>query len=313
VRTVLTPLISHVREFPATVHGLIDTENPVSPAVAKSAEQWGNDYATARDLVRRLTPPAGPRGQQAARLYETGAMLYVESARTASAAALAAPSGARTSMAAKSERLYVLGDRMFDSAFRLLNIDGALTPSVLRFPAAVPGDSNAPVSVGPPASSSLGVPVPTAAWLESHSTDLAQLADLVRSMSGKRSALQAGQRLIAAPISDAPAQEAVTSLRLAALVKGEMESASGESAVPGQAERLSLMADRVWNSALAVLGSSSGVDEDPLAIPAAPSDDVLYTGGVFDGRPPPLNPGDPVDKGLPGGLPTLDPMSLIGR
>lgn len=317
VRQSMAPLVQHVREFPASLRALASPDATVSPALTTSIATWEGDYATARDLVRRLTPPAGTTGSvEAARLYETGAMLYVEAARSASAASKASAPGPRKAIAVKAERLGALGDRMFDSAFRLLNVAGAISPSELRFPAAVPGDVD---GLEPPAGPVVGPssqpPAPADAWTRAHTADLARLAGMARATSSTRTELDSAQRRLAAPVSDVAAQEAVNGLRLAVLVVGESAADGPENrGVPDQSARLALIGTRLWNSVLGLLGSASGfADAAALTLPLASSEDLLLEGGAFDGHPPALNPGDPVDKGLPGGLPVLDPMALIGQ
>jgi hypothetical protein len=317
VRQSMAPLVQHVREFPASLRGLASSDATGSPPLAASIAAWEDDYATARDLVRRLTPPARITGAvEAALLYETGAMLYVEAARAASAAVSAPAPAPRQAIAVQGERLYRLGDRMFDSAFRLLNVGGALSPSEFRFPAAVPGDvEGLPAPVGPAAAAGpVAAPASPDAWGRAHSTDLARVAEMTRDASTPRAAFDGAQRRLADPVSDPVAQEAVTGLRLAVLVLGERAEGEAENQrVPEQSERLTLIGTRLWNSALGLLGSASGFAEASLTLPAAASEDLLLQGGAFDGHPPALNPGDPVDKGLPGGLPVLDPMALIGQ
>lgn len=317
VRQSMAPLVQHLRVFPETLRGLASSDAAVSPALATSIATWEGDYATARDLVRRLTPPAQTTGAvEAARLYETGAMLYVEAARAASAAVRAPAPAPRKGIAVQGERLYTLGDRMFDSAFRLLNVDGALSPSEFRFPAAVPGDvEGLRAPAGPVAAAgAVSAPAPADAWIRTYGADLARVAEMARTASSTRTAFDGAQRRLAAPVSDPVAQEAVNGLRLAVLVFGERAEGGGENQrVPEQSERLTLLGTRVWNSALGLLGSASGFPNASLTLPGAASDDLLLQGGAFDGDPPALNPGDPVDKGLPGGLPVLDPMALIGQ
>ncbi|WP_156869629.1 hypothetical protein [Sporichthya polymorpha] len=316
VRQSMAPLVQHLRVFPATLQGLASSDAAVSPALATSIATWEGDYATARDLVRRLTPPAQTTGAvEAARLYETGAMLYVEAARAASAAVSAAAPAPRKATAMQGERLYTLGDRMFDSAFRLLNAGSALSPSEFRFPPAVPGDVEAPRTPGPVAAAGpVPAPAPPDVWSRAHAADLARVAEMTRDASTTRTVFDDAQRQLAAPVSDPVAQEAVNGLRLAVLVLGESAEGDAENhRVPEQSERLTLIGTRLWNSALGLLGSASGFVDASLTLPGAASEDLLLQGGAFDGHPPTLNPGDPVDKGLPGGLPVLDPMALIGQ
>jgi hypothetical protein len=47
-----------------------------------------------------------------------------------------------------------------------------------------------------------------------------------------------------------------------------------------------------------------------LAVPAGERAQI-WTGGAFDGHPPALRPGDDIGAGLPGGLPSIDPVAIL--
>jgi hypothetical protein len=168
-RASLSPLIVHLRDIPDTLASLASDNGQGSKAVATAAQSWANDCATARDLVGRLTPLPGPVGAQVARLYQTAAMLQGEAARTAAAAA-GAPATQRVADAEEGRQLYSLGDRLFDSAYRLLNSRGAMSQMEMRFPPALPDYGKA--QDGTTSRALDGV----ARWLTAHDGQVAQEA-----------------------------------------------------------------------------------------------------------------------------------------
>jgi hypothetical protein len=106
-----------------------------------------------------------------------------------------------------------------------------------------------------------------------------------------------------------PGREGVHELRLAVLVQGESLrtlALGHDPAAVEQAQRLRLIAEQLWDVARSLLvagkaGGSSLYHLDPSGL----DPDLLRTGGVFDGHPPPLHPGEDPGTGVPGGLPSL--------
>jgi hypothetical protein len=296
-KTSLSPLIVHVHDIPNALRAMASDTGQENPAVAAAARRWAADCATARDLVGRLTPLPGPVGAQVARLYQTAAMLQTEAARTAATAA-GEGSDHRSVDAVTGQQLYSLGDRLFDSAYRLLNSRGAMSGMEMRFPAAVPGfagqqDSSTAIQSSP------------AHWLSANHTAVAMLASFGRSTDIDVTGVGAAQRKLNPTVTEPIAQEAVNDLRLAAVVW---------SRIGGNAElnaRLHLIGDRLWTGALDLL-SASGAHVTGLAVPST-SEDALFTGGAFNGHPPALRPGDAPGKDLPAGLPSLDSPALLGN
>src|SRR5258707_983433 len=79
VKAALSPLLIHVREFPALLTRYTAPDTGAAPAsVADTGRALASDFATARDLVRRIPPPQAELGD----VYELATVLYVEAART---------------------------------------------------------------------------------------------------------------------------------------------------------------------------------------------------------------------------------------
>ncbi|HEY0399265.1 MAG TPA: hypothetical protein VGF00_12805, partial [Acidimicrobiia bacterium] len=100
----------------------------------------------------------------------------------------------------------------------------------------------------------------------------------------------------------APAQGSTDVLSLAALTEAE---ALHGTAVSDSGRRLQAVAAALWSvgRGLAAGHSRPAVPEFPGPGPDAA---LLDAGGLFNGHPPPLQPGDPPDKDVPGGLPPLN-------
>lgn len=313
-RASLSPLIVHVRELPAALAGLAEGDAPAA-GLRVRAMRWVEDCANARDLVGRIPVPPGPAGSHVGVLYQSAAMLHTEAARLAAAAAGPGSVDRRRADAVLGQRLYVLGDRMFDSAYRLLNDGGVLTRSDLRFPGAVPDFSASPTgTLAPPAIVPVGAPL--GAWIETHRSDVqALVAAMGREPAGTGAAvagdLTESQGRLGDPLQEIRAQESVTGMRLAALVLAEASTRSSSSA-DVTTDRLVLLAGRVWSSSAALFPDADLRSVMTLSSVAAADERVLFTGGHFNGTPPPLGPSDEPGTGLPGGLPTLDPQLLLG-
>jgi hypothetical protein len=298
-KSSLSPLIVHVRDIPGSLARLAGGTGTPEPAVAAAADGWAQDCATARDLVGRLRPLPGPVGAHVARLYQTAAMLQAEAARTAATAA-GESAGAQVADARLGQHLYSLGDRLFDSAYRLLNSRGAMAAMEMRFPSAVPDFT------GTPAKTSVQ-PAPSSAsrWSAGNHQPLGTLARLAHAPELDVSAISTSQQTLDPTVTEPVAQEAVNDLRLAAVVWSQVGPDNQA------ARRVRLIGDRLWSGALDLL-SADGADVTGLALPIGP-EQTLFTGGVFDGHPPALRPGDQPGKDVPGGLPSLDSPALLGN
>lgn len=332
-RTALSPLIVHAGELPAGLRAAI--EDAPEPALAARAESWVEDLATARDLVSRLAPPAGPAGAHVKQSYETAAMLQAEAARALVMATRQEP-GRQQSAARTGYRLHLLGERLFDSAFRLLNDQQALRAGQLVLPARIPdftvngSDPDRPAAAIGAERVDSGPQRLVADWFGEHEAELARAVGILRATSGeygatapdqveRARALGAAARSVMRSLPHSTAgQEGGTALALAMLAAAEsLRPLPGASSVAAAelALRLRLIAERLWDSGLTLL------EQDPtipggvrgvlgLPTPAA-AQDLLWTGGVFDGNPPPLRPGEDPGAGVPGGLPALDPNQIL--
>ena len=331
VKTSLVPLLAHVGTLPATLHQA--ESQPVSPDLAAVAHSWAEDVATARDLVGRLIPPARPVGVHVRDLYEFGAMVYGESARSLARLPALADGAARTETARSGRRLYLVGDRLFDQAKRLLDLHGDLgVDPMVTLPAEVPdfdkeglgpGGASARIPEGSGFTEANPATIPATRWRDDHLGRLAGAAralsrtadphraiavdrDQLRRWSGE---LQAASRDSAGPVPGArAARQGSFLLRLSLLVESESLAVlstvtSPDDAAFEQAQRLRLIGDRLWGLGRDLF-AADGV-RLPASLDLAETGidpGILRRGGMFNGHPPPLKPGEPADTGVPGGL-----------
>lgn len=318
-RLALAPLINHVRDLPAALKELAEQREPVSPtgrsSLVAEARRWTSDMATARDLVSRLAPRTEATVRQAADLYVTAAMLQGEAAQSVVAAATTPVATRMRSLASAGLRYYRLGDRLFDSGFRLLNAEKALNASELIFPPSVPDVSGRPVPQHP-------AEQPVSAWSSKHQPDIDAILALARTFP-RRSAghssvvlnrlatqLDAAQAKLGASVPDSTAaQEAVVGLRLGVLVLGEAARAMAEPDGESRTARLHLIGERLWDGAIASLPAGISAANSQLP-PSGYPVRLVFRGGVFDGRPPALRTGEGPLAGVPGGVPPLNPALL---
>ncbi|HYH48889.1 MAG TPA: hypothetical protein VEG38_05005 [Acidimicrobiia bacterium] len=302
-RSSLAPLLVHLSQQSQLFSQLLQNGGSVGAGVAELARTWTEDAATARDLVGRLLAP--PSARPAQTLYRLAASLYVESARTL-AAATASPTPLEEVRAAR--RLQLLGDSVFDAGHRRLvpSTDDGTVP-VERPPTAVVPDFAAAGLAPAAADHAAGIPAgnarhrlgivaqQTATWLsggplpaggpELAAAELRSVSDALRAGSGPTAVSEAD----------------LAPLRLSALV--EAEAVRGPAPSDG-ARRLHLLAAALW--AAGTEAESGGVDAADGVFPLGGLDVTLLDGGgLFNGHPPALKPGDPPDKGVPGGLPSL--------
>ena len=319
----LAPLLAHTVALPAALEQA--QRQPVSGEVAALAGGWADDAATARDLVGRLNPPASPVGLPARRVCELGAALYVESARTLERLAGEDRDEARIEAATSGLRLRLLADRLFDAAKRLLNPHWASDTSLI-LPAEIPDfEEEEPGLLDHDPDT-----VPTSRWALDHRSHLADALDVLE-QTAQFSALAdspdripawsetlrtVGRRLAGPVPATRTAREAGFLFRLALLTQVEALTAAGTATAASDstfahAQRLRLVGDELWTLS-EDLFEADGVRLEQQALPVAGIDrTILRRGGLFDGRPPPLAPGDRPDAGVPGGLQLPDPSKVF--
>jgi hypothetical protein len=99
-------------------------------------------------------------------------------------------------------------------------------------------------------------------------------------------------------------------LQLSMLVDAEVLRAPAVSEV---ARRLHLIAGGLWSTGRELAGRGSGVAGAVPALPSSGLDPTLLdAGGLFNGHPPALEPGDPPDKDVVGGMPSLNGVLSAG-
>jgi hypothetical protein len=275
-------------------------------------------------------------------VYELGATVYGESARSAARLPGLADAAERSRAARSGLRLHLLADRLFDQAKRLLDVRGDLgVDPAMVVPAEVPdfdkeglapggASARAPEGSGfldrdPPV-------IPSIHWREAHQERLADAVAILRRVTdypvavrGPRDRLrawstdlQAASRDLGGPLPREPvARQASFLLRLALLAESESLTVLTTAGSPAgsafeQAERLRLVGDRLWVLARDLFAA----DGTPLPASLQPPETgidpaILRRGGMFDGHPPPLRPGDPPDTGVPGGLRVPAPTDVF--
>jgi hypothetical protein len=340
VRTSLAPLLAHVAALPAALQR---AESELAPdGLTAAAQAWAHEMDTARDLVGRLIPPPGPEGVPARSIYELGAMVYSESARSLARLPGLVEGGQRADAARSGLRLQLLADRLFDQAKRLLDLHGDLgAQPVMLLPAEVPdfdkeglgpGGASARVPEGSGFAGRSPPLIPSIGWRDSH---LGQLAGAVATLGGiidyrlavagphdelrkGSAALHAASRELAGPLPREPAaRQGSFLLRLSLLVEAESLAVASTAASPadpavGQAERLRLIGDRLWQLGRDLFAADGAPLPASLNLPEPAIDPtIVRRGGMFDGHPPPLRPGDPPDTGVPGGLRVPAPSEVF--
>ena len=222
-------------------------------------------------------------------------------------------------------RLRLLADRLFDAAKRLLNPQWVSDTSLI-LPAEVPDFEQ----------KELGLldhdpdTVPTSRWALNHRSHLADaldvleqtvpfsaLADSPDRIPAWSETLRTVGRQLAGPVpATRTAREAGFLFRLALLTQVEALTAAAtpigaSDSTFAPAQRLRLIGDELWTLS-EDLFETDGVRLEQQPLPAAGIDPtILRRGGLFDGRPPPLAPGDRPDVGVPGGLQLPDPSKVF--
>ncbi|MEW6470766.1 MAG: hypothetical protein AB1679_00670 [Actinomycetota bacterium] len=289
-----------------------------------------------------------PSLYQARSLYRLGAALYVESARAVPhLVAVAGRTEARQEALKAIARMQLLGDRAFDAGNRLLagrevndltvgiRVDRLLPSEVPDFaelglqaeggPAAIRAPEPADRKPEPIASdrwvadhrdavsSAVGVLRDSIPWLLSAPGDAP--SEAVRSAADKFEGLA---RSLGGPLpSTSAAAEGVHSLRLALLVASESlrslpPDGPGLGRDAQQSQRLRLIAEQFWGLATDLLVSGHAGTRSLYGLPPNGLDpELLRAGGVFNGRPPPLRPGEDPGKDVPNGLPPVAPAPQL--
>src|SRR5258705_5861954 len=154
VKLSLSPLLADVRPLKTALQTVATDANAPSASLRDAAGKWVDDMATARDLVGRLIPAASPEGRQVRDLYGLGTMLYTESARTVARTPRISEADRRVEATRSGLREYLLADRLFDQAKRLLNLHRDLQLETVTLPAEVPDFEREGLQPGKPGSSS---------------------------------------------------------------------------------------------------------------------------------------------------------------
>ena len=340
MKTSLAPLLIHVATLPEALRRA--ELEPASTNLGAAAEAWVDDIATARDLVGRLLPPPRKEGRHVRELYELGTMLFGESARSLQRLDTVSDMGARVEAAQSGRRLHVVADRVFDQAKRLLDLHGDLELDMsVILPTEVPDfDREGPGSPGGsvPAPKDSGFAdrdpptIPPARWgiahrrhLDGVAAILKQTADFSRVVSDARQhlarwsgELRAASRQLAGPVPETgAARQASFVLRLSLLVESEALAVLSVAGAPDgptlqQAQRLRLIGDRLWMLGRELFAADGVPLPPPNQLPDTGIDPtMLRRGGMFNGHPPPLQPGDPPGTGVPGGLRVPDPNEVF--
>jgi hypothetical protein len=309
-----------------------------APAVAGLSQKWADDFATARDLVGRLTPPPGLAwGSEARSLYAMGAALYMEVARVVPRLVAPGKSGERQEALKAARRLELLGERVFDAGHRLLRADGGGDGIVVGriLPAEVPdfaleGLEPSEGASAPPLPAVGGKEPKALAPQDWFARQKGVLAGAVRLIDASvpwlssppadpgparqaAAALEQVSRQLDGPRpAGLAAREGAQDLRLALLVLAESLRTPDSTAVAGDAQldqtrRLRLIAENLWAPATRMLvsGRAGSLPRYELA-PSGLDPAQLRTGGLFNGQPPRLQPGEDPGKDVPGGLPPVD-------
>ncbi|HVW35078.1 MAG TPA: hypothetical protein VHL53_21275 [Acidimicrobiia bacterium] len=304
-RRSLSHLLVHLPQQSQLFRELLGGK-PVNAGTAGLVTGWANDYATARDLVGRV--PAPVSAEPARDLYRLGAALYVESARTLAGAGGTADQVGEVRAA---RRLQLLGDTAFDAGHRLVlpaTDGGEIT---VDRPAPVPVPDFAAAGVAPPDPAP-----PRAAPPDDRGALLSRIAELSGRTSvwltggaavpgGYQAAAGELRGLVAAmvPAGEPTVDDSTSALALSALVDAE---ALRNPTVSDGARRLHLIAAGLWSVGRELAGRGSGPAGAVPSLPSSGLDPALLdAGGLFNGHPPPLRPGESPDKDVPGGFPSL--------
>jgi hypothetical protein len=305
LRRGLSPLLLHVRALPATITALERARGVATTSQLNQAGYMAESFATARDLVGRLrVPPQAP--QAVGELMQLSCELYRRSALALVELRTVAPGEAALVVVRRADALHVIGDRIIDQVRRVLAVDRAGADAAhieYRYAPPVPDVAELTGSTAP-----LGV---ARGSVRSDLEDAAALLDRLSSGLGRptaddvRTLTNVAMRLQEhAAVGDEP----VVAARLAVL----LGLLAADAATHGQGtsvDVLLMLSNDLWQQGRALASPS----RRPLPLLPRPriARSLVWTGGAFDGRPPPLKPGQDVGAGLPGGLPTVDTSKIL--
>lgn len=306
-RAALSPLLIYVRALPGSIAALRESGGDVSAAQAREAVAMAESFATARDLVSRIAVPAKVPAA-VGELLQVACQLYRESALSLSELRGAGPGVSSDVVVRRSATLQAVGDRLIDQARRVLDIDRLSkdqTPAEFRYAPPVPSVSEV-----------AGLPAAPLAGGVDVDRDLGEATALLGSLTSSGSAPSAASsgaeallRLVTGLEGD-PAQlsEDVVGARLALVVA--FAAAQGPDIKgPASSESLLMLSNDIWNSARSLV-SDPRASIGELPAPGLARSKV-WTGGAFNGSPPPIKPGEGVGSGLRGGLPVVDPSAIL--
>jgi hypothetical protein len=301
----LAPLLLYVRLLPTAIKGLQATTDETEDGQLRQYGVMAESFATARDLVGRIAVPAGaPAG--VSELLQVACQLYRQSALALTELKIAQTDPARPAVLRRAASLQAVGDRLFDQARRVLDIDAV-------------GEGQAPVEYRyappvPAVADLTGQPASSRAAGQNLDQDLRSAALLISEAStGKSSAPAAtfqALRGIASGLEVNPAGqgEDVIGARLAIALALLAEGAKVDGQ-PKSADSLLMLSNDLWNQARTL---------NPQPHPALQQLDApklaraqVWTGGEFNGSPPALLPGQDVGSGVPGGLPKINPTEIL--
>ncbi len=301
----LAPLLLYVRGLPTAIKGLQATTDETADSQIRQYGVMAESFANARDLVGRIAVPTGaPAG--VSELLQVACQLYRQSALALTELKIAQTEPARPAVIRRAASLHAVGDRLFDQARRVLDIDAV-------------GEGQAPVEYRyappvPAVADLTGQPAPARAAGQNLDQDLRSAALLIsKASTGKPEApattFQA-LRDIASGLEINPAGqgEDIIGARLAIALALLAEGAKVDGQ-PKSADSLLMLSNDIWNQSRTL---------NPQPHPALQQLDApklaraqVWTGGAFNGTPPALLPGQDVGSGLSGGLPKINPTEIL--
>ena len=301
----LSPLLLYVRLLPTTIKGLQATTDETKAGQIRQYGVMADSFATARDLVGRIAAPAGAPGG-VSELLQVACQLYRQSALALTELKIEQADPARTAVLKRAASLQALGDRLFDQARRVLDIDAV-------------GEGQAPVEYRyappvPAVADLTGQPAPALAGGQNLDEDLRSAALLISEASTGKAEAPAttfqALRDIASRFEINPAGqgEDIIGARLAIMLALLATDAKVDGQ-PKSADSLLMLSNDLWNQAR-TLSAQPHPALQRLDAPKLARAQV-WKGGAFNGTPPALLPGQDVGSGLPGGLPKINPTEIL--